>query len=60
MYYDGRRFHELKSQLADFIYYSGGPSFDELEELIDEAYRNDDISGTQYDNLMGMLRELPM
>lgn len=51
-------FWSLKSRVSQLWYAIHDEDVDKLQESIQRAYRDGDISGSQYDNLIGELLEL--
>lgn len=54
---DGK-FGELKGNLNNLINGASDEDIDEIAERIQEAYDNNQLSGTQYDNLMSLVQDL--
>lgn len=55
----GGCYRSLKSRIAELYYYTTSDDIlDELKNDIQEAYDDGEISGTQYDNLIGELQNL--
>lgn len=57
-YIRGGKFCELKGILNNVINGVSDEDVDEIAERIQEAYDNEQLSGTQYDNLMGLVQDL--
>lgn len=57
-YIRGGKFGELKGILNNVINGVSDEDVDEIAERIQEAYDNEQLSGTQYDNLMGLVQDL--
>ena len=57
-YIRGGKFGELKGILNNVINGVSDEDVDEIAERIQEAYDNDQLSGTQYDNLMSLVQDL--
>lgn len=57
-YVRGGKFGELKGILNNVINGVSDEDVDEIAERIQEAYDNEQLSGTQYDNLMGLVQDL--
>lgn len=54
----GGKFGELKGRLNSIINGASDEDVDEIAERIQEAYDNEQLSGTQYDNLMSLVQDL--
>lgn len=56
-YIDNSKYYELEQELEDVVNGDSELDFDELGEVIQEAYDNREISSSQYDELMGIVLE---
>jgi hypothetical protein len=57
-YIRGGKFGELKGSLNNLINGASDEDIDEIAERIQEAHDNNQLSGTQYDNLMSLVQDL--
>ena len=57
-YIRGGKFVELKGNLNNLINGASDEDIDEIAERIQEAHDNNQLSGTQYDNLMSLVQDL--
>lgn len=57
-YIRGDKFGELKGILNSVINGESNEDVDEIAERIQEAHDNNQLSGTQYDNLMSLVQDL--